>query len=271
MSSSSDNAATGAGSSATGDTRYRDLLRLFEQAPGFVTFFRGPQHVYELQNAAHARLTEYRDIIGKPVREALPDLAGQGFFELLDQVYATGMPYVGRAMPITIKPEGDAPAEEHFLDLVYQPIVDDHGHVIGIISQGNDVTEQVLAQAEVRRKQAELEALIKERTRTLTETQSALTLARQLQADKNNLLQLFGQAPGFIAVVRGPDHVARFLLGLPHLLPEAQVGPTVTADGLAFLVTVDGRADSVMTLEVSGGRVTGVYIVRNPHKLTLWR
>ena len=71
--------------------------------------------------------------------------------------------------------------------------------------------------------------------------------------------------------VLGADRVARFLLGLPHLLPEAQVGPTVTADGLAFLVTVDGRADSVMTLEVSGGRVTGVYIVRNPHKLTLWR
>ena len=71
--------------------------------------------------------------------------------------------------------------------------------------------------------------------------------------------------------VVGADRVARFLLGLPHLLPEAQVEPTVTADGLAFLVTVDGRADSVMTLEVSGDRVTGVYIVRNPHKLTLWR
>ncbi|MCH6231118.1 RNA polymerase sigma factor SigJ [Microbacterium sp. CFH 31415] len=71
--------------------------------------------------------------------------------------------------------------------------------------------------------------------------------------------------------VLGADRVARFLLGLPHLLPEAQVEPTVTADGLAFLVTVDGRADSVMTLEVAVGRVTGVYIVRNPHKLTLWR
>ena len=71
--------------------------------------------------------------------------------------------------------------------------------------------------------------------------------------------------------VLGADRVARFLLGAPHLLPEAQVGPTVTADGLAFLVTVDGRADSVMSLEVSEGRVARVYIVRNPHKLTLWR
>ena len=74
---------------------YRDLLRLFEQAPGFVTFFRGPQHVYELQNHAHHRLAGFRDIIGKPVREALPELAGQRFFELLDQVFASGEAYVG--------------------------------------------------------------------------------------------------------------------------------------------------------------------------------
>jgi RNA polymerase sigma-70 factor (ECF subfamily) len=71
--------------------------------------------------------------------------------------------------------------------------------------------------------------------------------------------------------VLGADRVARFLLGLPRLLPEAQVAPTITADGLAFLVTVDGAADSVMSLGVSGGRVTDVYIVRNPEKLTLWR
>lgn len=71
--------------------------------------------------------------------------------------------------------------------------------------------------------------------------------------------------------VVGSDRVARFLLGLPHLLPEAQVGPTVTADGLAFLVTVEGRTDAVISLRVSGERITDVYIVRNPQKLTLWR
>ncbi|HEU4850816.1 MAG TPA: response regulator [Telluria sp.] len=192
---------------ATQDNRYQDLLRLFEQAPGFVTYFRGPDHVYELQNEAHARLAEYRDIIGKPVREALPELAGQGFFELLDRVFETGEPFVGRAMPLKVKPSSDAPAEDRFIDLVYQPIVGDDGAVIGIMSQGSDVTEQVLAQAEVRRKQAELEALVQERTRALEETSNALSLARQLQVDKNKLLQLFGQAPGFLAVLRGPGHV----------------------------------------------------------------
>ncbi|QKJ18469.1 RNA polymerase sigma factor SigJ [Microbacterium hominis] len=70
--------------------------------------------------------------------------------------------------------------------------------------------------------------------------------------------------------VVGADRVARFLLGLPRLQPDAVVSPTVTADGLAFLVTVAGRADAVISLAVSMGRITDVYIVRNPAKLTLW-
>lgn len=70
--------------------------------------------------------------------------------------------------------------------------------------------------------------------------------------------------------VHGADRVARFLLGLPHLQPTATVEPTVSADGLAFLVRIDGRADAVISLVVAAGRVTDVYIVRNPDKLTLW-
>lgn len=71
--------------------------------------------------------------------------------------------------------------------------------------------------------------------------------------------------------VFGADRVARFLLGLPHLLPAATVEPTLTGDGLAFLVRVEGRADAVISLAVAGGRITDVFIVRNPDKLTLWR
>lgn len=71
--------------------------------------------------------------------------------------------------------------------------------------------------------------------------------------------------------VVGADRVARFLLGLPHLLPAATVEPTLTGDGLAFLVRVDGVADAIISLGVAGERVTDVYIVRNPDKLTLWR
>jgi RNA polymerase sigma-70 factor (ECF subfamily) len=79
-----------------------------------------------------------------------------------------------------------------------------------------------------------------------------------------------GKVSAAIRPVVGADRVARFLLGLPRLKPTAITEPTLTPDGLAFLVTIDGRADSVISVDVTGNRITDVYIVRNPDKLTLW-
>ena len=54
--------------------------RLFEQAPGFIAILAGHDHVFEFANAAYRRLIGERDPSGKTVREALPDVEGQGFF-----------------------------------------------------------------------------------------------------------------------------------------------------------------------------------------------
>jgi signal transduction histidine kinase/DNA-binding response OmpR family regulator len=205
---------TTSGLSAGGATAQHDIseelehrMRLFEQAPGFVCFFRGPEHVYELQNAAHARLAKHKEIIGKSVRAALPELEGQGFFELLDAVYRSGEPFVGRAWELNVAPQPGLPEQRRFIDFVYQPIVGPDGKVMGIFSQGNDVTEQVLAQELLEHKQHELEQLIEERTQALQQTTKALELVQLLQGDKAYLLRLFDQAPGFTAVLKGPQHV----------------------------------------------------------------
>lgn len=85
---------------------------------------------------------------------------------------------------------------------------------------------------------------------------------------------LHSDGGGFVSAARRPvagvDRVARFLLGLPRLEPEARIAPTFTADGLGFYVTLHGAPNSVITLGVTGDRVTNVWIVRNPEKLTLW-
>ena len=59
-------------------------------SPAIICILRGPNHVFELANDMYLQLIGNRDIINKPIQEALPELAGQGFFELLDKVYATG-------------------------------------------------------------------------------------------------------------------------------------------------------------------------------------
>jgi len=123
------------------------LRRIFDQAPGFMCVLRGPDHVFGLTNAAYERLVGRSGLVGQPVREALPELEGQGFVQLLDQVYATGRPYVARQMRATLRRDPDGPAEDVHLDFVYQPIADASGRTIGIFVEGSDVTERVRAEA----------------------------------------------------------------------------------------------------------------------------
>jgi len=135
--------------------KYRDeenerFRTLFEQAPGFMAILRGPDHVFDLINAAYYQLVGHRQILGKAVRDALPEVIEQGFPELLNQVYTSGETYVGRAMPIKLQRERDGDLEERFIDFVYQPIRDAHGAVTGIFAEGSDVTERKWAEDELR-------------------------------------------------------------------------------------------------------------------------
>jgi signal transduction histidine kinase/CheY-like chemotaxis protein len=124
------------------DTERRHLRSLFEQAPGFAAFLRGPTHVFEIANTAYCELVGQRDIVGKSVREALPEIADQGFPELLDGVFRTGTPFVGRAMKALLRRQPGAELEEVYIDVIYQPIVDAGGRVTGIFVQGHDMSEQ---------------------------------------------------------------------------------------------------------------------------------
>ena len=126
------------------------MRQLFERAPGFIAVLRSPQHIFELTNAAYLQLVGHRDLLGKTVREALPEVEGQGFFELLDEVYRTGQPFTGRSMPIQLQREPGAAAEEHLVDFVFAPIVEPGGEASGIFVQGYDVTERHLAELALR-------------------------------------------------------------------------------------------------------------------------
>jgi PAS domain S-box-containing protein len=122
----------------------KDRLReLFHQAPGFMVIFSGPDHVFELVNEAYYKLVGQREIIGKPVAEALPEIADQGFQRLLNHVYQTREPFVGRGLSVYLQRDPSKEPEQRFVDFVYQPIRDAHGQITGIFAEGSDVTERV--------------------------------------------------------------------------------------------------------------------------------
>ncbi|WP_377706851.1 HWE histidine kinase domain-containing protein [Paracoccus fontiphilus] len=119
------------------------FLQVLEVALGATALLSGPDHVFRFANAEYAKLVGNRDIIGKPVRLALPEVVGQGFVAILDKVYRTGESHVGRQIPIELKSHPDAVARLRHLDFLYHPIRDEKGAINGIFVQALDVTEQV--------------------------------------------------------------------------------------------------------------------------------
>jgi PAS domain S-box-containing protein len=131
-----------------------ELRRMFEQAPGFMAVLNGPDHVFTLANDSYLKLIGNREVLGKPLIEALPEIVGQGYPELLAQVYASGEPYVGRSIRVLLRQAPGEPTEERLLDFVYQPIVARDGAVTGIFVQGHDLTELMLAEEALKESEA---------------------------------------------------------------------------------------------------------------------
>lgn len=146
-----------------------DFRRLFQMAPGFFAVLSGPQLVFTFCNDAYTRLIGGRLVVGKPVREALPEIEGQGFFEMLDHVYRTGEPRSGEAARVMIQQADDEAPHETFLDFSYDAIRDAEGAITGIFVQGMDRTESVRA---MRRQKLLLDELNHRVKNTLASVQS---------------------------------------------------------------------------------------------------
>jgi PAS domain-containing protein len=118
------------------------------QAPTPFTMLTGPEHRFTFINPPYLRLisrTSAEAVLGKPVREVFPELEGRPFFDLLDRVFLTGLPYVGIEALVNLKTDGSGETQERYLDFIYHPIHDVAGEVSGVMVQATDVTERVLA------------------------------------------------------------------------------------------------------------------------------
>lgn len=124
-----------------------NLRDLFEKAPGFIAVTFGPDHRFEMANEASRNLVQ-RPLIGRTVREALPEIIEQGYLDILDEVYRSGKPFFGQELPMYINNVAGE-REEHFLTFVYQPIIGSDGRVKGLFAEGADATERRRAQDKV--------------------------------------------------------------------------------------------------------------------------
>jgi PAS domain S-box-containing protein len=135
------------------------LRRLLQSAPGFILIMSGPTHVFEFANDSYIQSFGKEGCVGKAVRDVLPEIEGQGFFELLDTVFRTGERATMTKMPIEFVRAGGEPSVTKVLDFVYEPILDDDCVVIGIFCQAFDVTAHVATESALRETETALREL----------------------------------------------------------------------------------------------------------------
>jgi PAS domain S-box-containing protein len=126
------------------------LYSLFMQAPVPVCVFAGPTLVYDLANPLYEQIVGRSDIVGMPLREALPELPHDApVVQILEGVYASGKPYTADEFCVPLDRKGDGTIEDAFFNFTCQPMRDAAGEMFGIMAVAVDVTTQVLARREV--------------------------------------------------------------------------------------------------------------------------
>ena len=120
---------------------------LLAQAPAAIGLLTGPDHRWTYINNEYVRLTgrlSPAEFIGKTLLESLPELETQVFVKLLDEVYRTGQPYVGREMKALLNRSSVGLSDESYWDFIYQPVRNRSGATEGILVHAVDVTDKVL-------------------------------------------------------------------------------------------------------------------------------
>ncbi|UKE67469.1 PAS domain-containing protein [Xanthomonas translucens pv. phlei] len=129
------------------DAQRLQMADAFEQSPAALAILRGPDYVVESVNPHYQQLVGPREVVGKPLAEAIPEIQQQGFIRLLDNVRASGLPLTGESMTFNLRRTPHEAVSETTLECVYQPMRDAEGKVTGVLVHGIDRTEQTRAQA----------------------------------------------------------------------------------------------------------------------------
>ncbi|EPX57171.1 hypothetical protein D187_006925 [Cystobacter fuscus DSM 2262] len=163
------------------------LNSLFQHSPAFIFVMRGPEHLLSLANPLTVRRLGGRELVGKPLREAIPELVEQGYGELIDNVYRTGQPAVANEAPLWLVPlEGEAP-KESFFNYVYTPTHGPDGAVDGVFAHVVEVTELVRERRRAEEALALLDTLLNTAPVAMTFLDRELRYVRVNQMMANSL------------------------------------------------------------------------------------
>ncbi|WP_426062051.1 PAS domain-containing protein [Hymenobacter sp. B1770] len=170
------------------ETQREQLHSLFMQAPAPIVILDGPEMVYQVVNPAYQRIFPGRELVNKPLLEALPELANTPIPEVLRQVYITGKPYQAQELPIRLARTESGPLEDMFFTFTYQARRNTDGDIDGVMAFAYEVTEQVTARGQVQLLNEELAAINEEMHATNEELGNSNSQLVSINSDLDNFV-----------------------------------------------------------------------------------
>lgn len=196
----------------------RQLLASFEDSPVGIAIISKEELTFRMANPFYGHLVGRlpEQLLDKPLLEAIPELRGQGFDELLREVITTGKPFI--ATEVAVELIRHHQLETIYVDLTYQPRREADGTISGILVVVIDVTQQVLSRRQVEASETKLKDLI-----AAAPAGIGLFVGRDLVIEHPNqtFIDIVGKGPG----VEG--------------LPLREAMPELLTEGQPFLNILD--------------------------------
>ena len=175
-----------------------EMRAIYMHAPGFIATTEGPDHRLTFANDSFKQYVGKRQLEGLTVTEAMPETVEQGFVELLDAVFATGIPYHGKSVPYEFPDAETGEVTRHYGDFVYVAVRDDDGKIVGLFCEGYDITKQKEAEAAV----TTLKTKVAHASRVNAMGTMATTMAHELNQPLTAILNF---STGAVRLLDRPD------------------------------------------------------------------
>ncbi len=168
------------------EARFKSLI---EEAPVATCLYVGRDMIIEVANQPMLDVWgKCPSVLGMPLAEALPELKGQPFLDILDDVFTMGVPYEAKATPCDLVVGGILGT--YYFDFTYKPLRNNAGEVYAIMDMAVDVTQQVVSRKKVEESEARYRKLSEElETRVQARTLELSTANQDLQRSNANLQQ----------------------------------------------------------------------------------
>lgn len=120
------------------------MQRILNLAPAAVCMLEGPDLAFEWLNHNYQQFLPGRDLLGKPILEAIPEINGT-IHAILKDVYQTGKTFEGKEVLVPLFRSESETMEDLYFNFVYQARLNLQQEIDGIIVFAYEVTDFVKA------------------------------------------------------------------------------------------------------------------------------